>query len=193
MTSADCVNTQSEYGRNATPLVFIEAAKQVMGYIDLDPCSDVTINQGVGAERIYTLQDDGFAKDWEADTVWLNPPGTSISNGKVIKGVQWIRKLHESIKSGKVNQAIALTYRGGSFGGLGYEIISEYIHCFTCAGVTSTAVNGSGRISFELIEDEERYSQSSNTQSSVFTYFYRSTLDLYPFYDVFKQFGVILS
>jgi len=35
MISADCQNTQSLLGRNATPLDVIDAAHQVLGQIDL--------------------------------------------------------------------------------------------------------------------------------------------------------------
>ena len=51
MISADCQNTQSLLGRNATPLDVIAAAHQVLGQIDLDPSSDLVINEELKAKR----------------------------------------------------------------------------------------------------------------------------------------------
>jgi phage N-6-adenine-methyltransferase len=56
-----------------TPPNFIEAARDVMGSIDLDPASCETAQANVKAKRFYTADDDGITKKW-AGNVWLNPP-----------------------------------------------------------------------------------------------------------------------
>lgn len=56
-----------------TPAVYIEAARKIMGGIDLDPASCETANKTVKATKYYSKNNDGLSKKW-AGRVWLNPP-----------------------------------------------------------------------------------------------------------------------
>jgi phage N-6-adenine-methyltransferase len=56
-----------------TPKEVIDAAKAVLGTIDLDPASDEAANEHVGAAEIFTEEDNGLEQDWHGN-VWLNPP-----------------------------------------------------------------------------------------------------------------------
>ena len=56
-----------------TPPDIIEAAREVMGGIDLDPASCELAQSNVKAKRFYTVDDDGLSKKWTG-RVWLNPP-----------------------------------------------------------------------------------------------------------------------
>jgi ParB family chromosome partitioning protein len=82
-----------------TPPEFIEAARDVMGSIDLDPASCETAQANVKAKRFYTIDDDGLAKKWSGN-VWLNPPYSKEVIG------QFATKI--VAESGRIQQAIVL-------------------------------------------------------------------------------------
>ncbi len=64
----------SESNEHFTPPAIVDAARALLGGIDLDPASCEAANRTVKAERIFTKQDNGFAREWNG-RVFLNPPG----------------------------------------------------------------------------------------------------------------------
>lgn len=56
-----------------TPSKYIEAARTVMGSIDLDPASNDFANQTVKATTYYTAETNGLDKEWRGN-IWMNPP-----------------------------------------------------------------------------------------------------------------------
>lgn len=56
-----------------TPSKFIDAARGVMGSIDLDPASSEIANKQINASKIYTKEDSGLTQPWYGN-VWMNPP-----------------------------------------------------------------------------------------------------------------------
>ena len=88
-----------------TPAKYIEAARAVMGSIDLDPASCELANQTVRAARYYTQEENGLAQEWYGN-VWLNPP-YGVQHGKS-RIVAFTRKLLRAYWNGDVKQAVFL-------------------------------------------------------------------------------------
>lgn len=87
-----------------TPSEYVEAVRDVLGVIDLDPASSLSANKTVKAKRFYSKGDDGLSRSWESDTLWMNPP---YSQPHI---TQFVEKLVNSVESGYVTEAIALTH-----------------------------------------------------------------------------------
>ena len=84
-----------------TPTEAVDAARQVLGTIDLDPASDAAANEHVGAEKIFTVEDNGLEQDWHGN-VWLNPP---YSYPHV---EQFCDKATKEYQEGRIEQCIVL-------------------------------------------------------------------------------------
>jgi len=151
-----------------TPPQYIEAAREVMGGIDLDPASNDIAAQWINATSYYTITDNGLAKSWEG-RVWMNPPYSQplIS--------QFFEKLLSEFEKGTVSEAIALTNNNTDTAWFHQVMRDVQAVCFT-----------RGRIKF-LFEGTNK--KASPTQGQVFYY-----LGPAPqrFVEVFSQFGTCL-
>jgi hypothetical protein len=94
-----------------TPALYIEAARDVMSGIDLDPASCDIANKVVKAKRYYTKESDGLQQDWSADSIWLNPPYARTilmqAYRQSLIGL-FMQKLQDTYMAGLAKQAIAL-------------------------------------------------------------------------------------
>lgn len=84
-----------------TPPKYLEAAREVLGTIDLDPASSQEANALVKASRIHTADDDGLSQKWSG-RVWLNPPF-----GKELCAA-FVEKLVDDFSNGSVSEALLL-------------------------------------------------------------------------------------
>ncbi len=106
-----------------TPPEYIEAARAVLGAIDLDPASSKIAQGTVKAERFYTAKDDGLAQEW-AGRVWLNPP---YSTGLVEK---FAAKLCGHVGDGSVPAAVMLVNNATDTGWFQLAAKSSAALCF---------------------------------------------------------------
>lgn len=84
-----------------TPPELIEAARQTMQTIDLDPASCDVAQQSVQATEFFTKKEDGLTKEWYGK-VWMNPPFTMPARR------EFCEHLVESFSNGNVKEACVL-------------------------------------------------------------------------------------
>lgn len=97
-----------------TPKPIITLIKNIIGPITLDPASCDKANEIVGAERIFTKEDDGLSMPWFADTVFLNPPFGKYKN-KSIAGI-WLDYMKEQFRLRRFSHGICLTHTRPGYG-----------------------------------------------------------------------------
>lgn len=88
----------SEDNEHYTPPDYVEAARALMGSIDLDPASNALANQSVKAATYYSRSTNGFDKEWSGN-VWLNPPGGIGDNqGRLVLNARKGKKPRQSCR-----------------------------------------------------------------------------------------------
>jgi hypothetical protein len=150
-----------------TPALYIEAAREVMGEIDLDPASCALAQETVRAERYFTEEDDGLTKRWDG-RLWMNPP---YAAGLIDK---FARKLVAEVESGHVTAGIVLADNRTDAGWFYTMAVACERICFT-----------RGRINFYNAST----ASSSPANGSAFFYFGD---DPDTFEEVFAQFGWVV-
>lgn len=121
MDSHQLINQTSGNVEWYTPSWVVDAARYVMGSIDLDPASSEIANQTVRAERYYTISDDGLNKSWRGN-VWLNHPYGRHGNR------EWIKKLCDSYKAKEIDQACCICFAATSE--KWFQPLFEHTICF---------------------------------------------------------------
>jgi len=104
---------------------YIEAARRVLGHIDLDPASCAAANLIVRATTYYTKEQNGLVQPCQGCT-WLNPPYGKV-NGRSLTGF-FVAKLVEEYQASHVEQAILLTMTDTST--KWFQLIRDYPICF---------------------------------------------------------------
>jgi phage N-6-adenine-methyltransferase len=85
------------------PDEYLEAARQVLGRIELDPASSDAAQAKVRAERYYTREIDGLQQEWRG-SVWLNPPYERALID------EFVHQMVEKVDARRVLSAIMLTH-----------------------------------------------------------------------------------
>jgi ParB family chromosome partitioning protein len=113
-----------------TPAEYIEAVRDVLGTIDLDPASSAIANETVKATSFYSVENNGLELQWHGK-VFLNPPYAQPFIA------QFIEKLVSEFSRHRVTEAVALTNDSSD---------TEWFHW---AGESCSAIcHTRGRISF---------------------------------------------
>lgn len=120
LASDENVHFSTESSEWFTPPEIIEATIQVLGSIDLDPCSNSKEEPVVPAASHYTIKDDGLSQPW-AGRVFLNPPyGREIG--------MWVERLTRGYEAGTITEAIALLPARTDTAW--FQSLKEYPRCF---------------------------------------------------------------
>ncbi len=104
-TSAPSYRTAEYTGENEwfTPPAYIEAAREVLVEIDLDPATHPLAQTWVRAKTFFTAADNGLEQPWSG-RVFLNPP----YERRLLAG--FVDKLMAEHASGRVERAILLVH-----------------------------------------------------------------------------------
>lgn len=156
-----------------TPESYVDAAREVMGGIDLDPASDPIPQRWIKAKKYFAPKDDGLTKFWEG-RVWLNPPYSKGYKNRSNQQI-WSSRLIDFFNEGSVTQAVLLVKAA-----LGYKwferIFPRYPVCLT-----------EKRIRFLTADGQMPPAKQANA------FFYLGPEDKWPvFKRTFEQFGRIL-
>lgn len=149
-----------------TPVEYIEAARKVLGCIDLDPATSEFGQSRVLAQDFFTKDDDGLKKEWNG-RVWLNPPYSQPLIGK------FIEKAISELDDSNIDQMIILTHNYTDTAWFHLAESRAACLCFT-----------KGRIRFESSDGKI----ASPTQGQCFFYYGD---DGHKFEKIFRRFGFV--
>ncbi len=91
---------QSLSNEHYTPSKYIEAARNVLGEIDLDPASCEEANRIVKATEYFDEKSNGLECNWQG-RIWLNPPYGGLAG-------KFIGKLTNEFEAGNIEASIVL-------------------------------------------------------------------------------------
>lgn len=157
-----------------TPARYVQAARDTMGGIDLDPASCEVANRVVRATRYYTKEQNGLLLSWSG-RVWLNPPYGRI--GHRSNQDLWSSRLIEQYERGNVTQAVLLV--NANFDTRWFQALWSYPICFvnhridfwSLSSTMSGATHGSVIVYFG--SDVERFASSFSSLGTIVVAPYR--------------------
>lgn len=136
MDNAQLINQTTGRVEWYTPAPIVEAARRVLGGIDLDPASCAKANETVQAERYYTIADDGLSKPWYG-RIWLNHPFGRTTNK------DWIDKAvgsYERETAGIIDGIACITFAATSEAW--FQPLFAYPICFLAPRVNYLGPDG---------------------------------------------------
>ena len=121
MNNHQLINSDSGDQEYYTDRLIIEAARNTMGSINLDPASSLRANSLIRADNIYTKQDDGLSMDWFGN-VWMNHPFGRKENPL------WINKLVSEYYKQNIEQAMCICFAATSEGW--FRPLHQFPQCY---------------------------------------------------------------
>lgn len=152
-----------------TPKVYLDAVREVLGTIDVDPASSILAQQTVQALQYFSIVDCGLAVPW-LGKVFLNPPYSTPDIWNFIK------KLLLEWQSARVTEAIVLTNNSSDTGWFHDLLAASSVACLT-----------KGRVSFY---NTDAKAPGQPRQGQCFFYFGANSKG---FAHVFSQFGITIQ
>ena len=119
-----------------TPDEYLQAARDVLGRIDLDPASSVMAQEKVRADRFFTIEDNGLRQEWHGN-VWLNPPYAQPNIAL------FASKMVAEFKSGRVTAAVMLTHNYTDTRWFHELLAAANLICFTRGRIGLVNADGS--------------------------------------------------
>lgn len=162
----------SESNEWFTPWEYIDAARSLMGSIDIDPASNEYANQVVQATTYFDINTNGLAQEWKGH-IWLNPPygfTNSRSNQEI-----WTQHLIEQYDNGNgpITEAVLLV--NANTEAKWFQPLYDYLICLTNHRIRF--YNNSG-------------DASQPTQGNALVYFGKQRR---RFIELFSQFGTVIE
>lgn len=104
------VQHSSRTDRWYTPIEIIHMVREVLGEIHLDPASEDSAQERIGAHRIITADAELPGTPWlvEPGNIYCNPPGGKKGN-KSMTGLFW-RKMIAEKEAGRLNHGIFMCF-----------------------------------------------------------------------------------
>lgn len=124
-----------------TPAVYVNAAREVMGGIDLDPASCAEANEHVRAVRFISKEEQGLTYDWHGN-VWLNPPYGRGEYNQSNQGL-WSAYLLDQFERGYIDQAVLLVNNTPDRSW--FWPLWHYPICFTYRRIRFVAMQGAAK------------------------------------------------
>lgn len=164
------VQHSSESVEHYTPIEIVEAARTVLGGIDLDPASCSTANEVVKAAAWYgpgsEFGEDGLAEPW-LGRVFLNPPGGVVPEahrgcGTKSNAALWWAYLAEAWRTGEVDAAI--------FVGFTLEVLRSTQALDVPQPLDFPLCVPFSRIAFDTLEGGRRVPSSQPTHANVIVF-----------------------
>ncbi len=166
-----------------TPELYAAAVRDVLGHIELDPASCDEANEVVQAERIFTIEEDGLAQEWDCETLYLNPP---YSRGNVDR---FVARVLEAYDNGEIRRGAVLCVNA-STGTSWFPPLFKFPCCFVKGRIPFRKSKAMAEAMEAKAKAEGKTVPRNGNYDSVFVYLGRAPWD---FVERFKEFGTIVT